>query len=149
VLLKPIALGVEIAGEHLAERVRRVETRDLSRPIQLVANILKPEHLAIRGVQERNVIPTEVEAACVNAFRISFGLPENVLRSEGDLLRFDDAQQLTIDDERVIRRTICGRVLLDRMALVLGKCTIRVERHDLPSPRPELGVDSRFPSATL
>ena len=42
------AITFEITCEGLDQCLRRVETRNLTRTIELVANVMMPDHLAIR-----------------------------------------------------------------------------------------------------
>src|SRR5439155_27391756 len=70
VLAEPVAVGVEVASQHFAQRVGRVESQNLARSVQLVAYVLKPEELAVGGVKERHTIAMEVEVALFSAPRI-------------------------------------------------------------------------------
>ena len=53
---EPLAGGVDVVRQQLAQRRWSVEATELSRSIQLVANVLKPEHFTIRGVEKRCTI---------------------------------------------------------------------------------------------
>src|SRR5690242_19651386 len=97
---------VEVASEHLAQRVRRMEARDLARPVQFAADVLEPEYLAIRGVQKRDPVSAEVEGTAINTLGVPLRLGENVLGPECHLLRLHDTQQLPVDNEGVISRSI-------------------------------------------
>lgn len=120
-LSKPAALGVDVARQHFAHRFGRVEPGSPARAIEFVADILKPSHLAIGGIQERRAIAVEIEGAPVDALRVPFGLSQDVLRSQGDLLGLDDAHKPPVHDERVIGRAICGRKLLDRGLAIVSE----------------------------
>jgi hypothetical protein len=52
----------EIARQELTEGVGRVKTGDLSRPVQWMPDIVKPDHFAVGGVEERRAKTVDVVA---------------------------------------------------------------------------------------
>lgn len=118
VLAKPAAFGVQIPREHLPQRFGRVESGDPTRTVQFVANVLKPQHLAVRRIQKRHEITVEVKRAVVHALRIPLGLGEYVLRPQRDFFRFDYAKESSINNERVVGRAVRGRKLLNCMMAI-------------------------------
>src|ERR1700733_1390015 len=100
-----------------------------------------PDHLTVCRVEKRNPIPSIVQETVRYAFGISFGLTQNTLWAEGQLLGFNDAQDLAIHAESIIGRPI-GRLELSDSTVPVG-----VERQaqrkwdDVPSRFFQLRVD--------
>ena len=59
--------GFRVALQQLSEGAFGVEGLDLPRAVQLVPDVVEPDHLAVRGVEERAADAVEVEAAVVRA----------------------------------------------------------------------------------
>ena len=71
----------------------------------VVANVVMPDHLAIRRVQERDAkLPPETAWWTPSAYRSA--CDEHVLRPKRELLRLNDAHDAAAQDERVVRRAI-------------------------------------------
>src|SRR5205823_1697250 len=95
-----------------------VEVRNLTRPIQIVADVVIPNDFAIGGVEKRNPEAAEVKGALDHAPRIALRLREDVLRTERELLCLNNSQNPTADGERIIGRPALGRKLLDRALMI-------------------------------
>ena len=65
--------------------------------------------------------------------RIALCLRENVLRSECELLRFDNADDLSVDTQSIIGGSVVRGILLDRAMFVGAKRPDGVERHNGPA----------------
>ena len=82
----------------------------------LRTHIHEVHHLAVRRVQERHAIAAPVPCCTVpDAPGIAFGLLQDVLRAYGYFLRFDDAQELSLNEQGIISGAIVGGILLHSM----------------------------------
>ena len=81
--------------------------------------------------------------------RVTFGLGQNVLRSERESLSFDNAQQNTVNTERVIGGADFSFKFFDCALVILVQTTRRVGRSNPPPRADELGVDPRSASSSL
>src|SRR6266849_2906127 len=106
-----------------------------------MANVVEPEDLAGCRIQKGRSIAIEVERCVVNALRVALGLREYVLRTQRDFLRFDDPQELAINDQRVVGGAICGGKLLNRVTTILAQRSCWTERRDLPAPLLQAGIN--------
>jgi hypothetical protein len=73
---------------------------------------------------------------------IALRLDEDILRAEGNALGFDDAQELTRDDQCVVGGAVFGRVLGDRMSRVRTQRPAGHKGDDLPALRFQERIDS-------
>jgi hypothetical protein len=80
-----------------------VEAGDLVRRIQLVADVVVPDDLAVGGVKKRNAELAGSDGRLGDAFGVALSLEENVLRTDGELLGLDDA-----DDEAATAEGVVG-----------------------------------------
>ena len=92
-----------------------VEMGQFPRNQLLVPDINEPDDLPVGGVQERHLVPVPVAHAVERPLGISFRLFQHVLRSHRHLLGFDDPQELAVNEQSVISRTVGCRELLHRM----------------------------------
>src|SRR5947209_8300115 len=106
-----------------------------------MANILEPEDLPVCRIQKRHSIAIEVEWRMVNALRVTLGLCEHVLRTQRDLFRLDDAEELAVNDQRIVGGPICRRKLFNRMAAIPAQRFCWIERRDLPAPLLQAGIN--------
>lgn len=83
-----------------------------------------------------------VDGVSGRSLRIPFGLGQDVLGSEGNLLGLDDTEEVPIDDESVIRRTIRGSVFRHGVAGIATRRLHSIKWDDLPAGRPQERVDS-------
>ena len=60
-----------------------MKLRDDVRPGQFMPDVVMPDDLAVRRVEERNSIATIVEGTLCDAFAIPFGLRQHTLRAKG------------------------------------------------------------------
>jgi len=58
-----------------------------------MADIVKPDDFTVGRVKKRNVKAIEVKWIVGCTARVSFGLSEDVLRTEGEFLRLNHAEQ--------------------------------------------------------
>lgn len=114
------ALTLEIAIQRFVQCSWRVEIRDLPREIQWMPHVMEPGDLAVGGVKEGNVILAESAVRGGESPRVTLGLREDVLRSDGELLRFHDGHGRIIDVENVVRRTVLGGMLLGAVCVQSG-----------------------------
>ena len=120
-----------------------MEGLDLPRAVQLVADVMEPDHLAVRGVEERAADAVEVEAAVVEPASVALGLGEDVLGADRQLLGFDDADGPVVEPEGVVGRTV-GRLLLFGPE---GGAGLSLPAR--PAGRVEQGVDPPLPGEPL
>src|SRR6516165_925091 len=76
-----------------------------------MADVVEPEDFAVGGVKEGHAEAVEIEGAASDTAGVAFGLGEDVLGSEGDLLGLDDTEGLPGDAEGVVGGAV-GRVKL-------------------------------------
>jgi len=110
-----------------------VEALHLAGAVPPVPDVVKPDHLAVRGVQERAAHAVEVEAAPGQAAGVALGLGEDVLGADRQLLGFDDPDDAVAEPEGVVGGAV-NRLLL------LGS------EGGVPSPpaeRPAGGIEQR------
>ena len=131
----------EIEGEKSAERLRRVEVRDLPRTVQIAADIMVPDHFAVRGIEKRSAKAAKNNRARRDPTRVPISLAQYVLRAEAELLCFNDPENLTCCANRVIGRAMVGRIFLNGAAIEFRKRGVRCERHHAPAGRAEARVD--------
>ena len=81
-LLEAVVGRFDIRLNQLAKTTGREEIGDLSRQLQFVPNIVKPDDLSVGREQERNSEPPEVEWAVGNALRVPLGLEQYALWAE-------------------------------------------------------------------
>src|SRR5436309_6418568 len=106
-----------------------------------MANIVEPEDLPVRRIQKRHSIAIEVEWRMVNALRVTLGLCEHVLRTQRDLFRLDDAEELAVYDQRIVGGTVGSRELLDRMTTISAERSCGIEGCDFPAPLLQAGIN--------
>lgn len=92
-----------------------MEGCDDARPIVLVTNVVMPDHLAIRRVQERNAEITP--RTTVDAAAVPLRLRQHILRTKRQLLRLDHTNHTTTENQRVVRGPTRRRILLDGTAI--------------------------------
>ena len=149
VLLKPAARALEVAIEHFPQRSGSVKPSYGARPVQLMADIMKPDDFAVGRVKKRNVKAVEVKWIVGRAARVSFGLGEDILRTEGESLRFNDAEQNRVNVQRVIGRPVVSLVLFDSALRVVAQASRCVEGSYGPPGASKLRIDSRSSSLPL
>src|ERR1017187_6014917 len=108
-----------------------------------------PDHLTVCRVEKRNSIPSIVQGAVRYTFGVSFGLTQNALWAEGQLLGFNDAQDRAIHAERIIGRPVGSLELSDRAVPVGVKRHAGRKRNDVPSRSLQLRVDETLASKPL
>ncbi len=141
-------LGVEVAGQHLVQSLGRVESGDSPGAVQLVADVVEPDLLAVGRVQERHAELALVPRLLIDALRVALSLGQDALRAERQLLGLDDAEGTPAIAERVVSRAVGGLELLDSRPLVLTRIRA-AEWHYVPPGLPEPGVDSFLPGCAF
>ena len=63
-----------------------------------------------------------VQGLCAGS-RVPFGLGEDVLRTEGEFLRFNDPEQDRVDVQRIIGRHVVSLVLFDSALGVVAQAS--------------------------
>lgn len=96
-----------------------------------------------------NPIPVEVESSLAQTLRISLCLHQDALRSEGQLLGLNNAQNFSIHAQRVVGRAARCLKLGYSGAYVGIERPPRRKRHDVPTSRFQLGVNQAFASEPL
>ena len=82
--------------------------------------------------------------ASASAGRVPFGLRKDILRTESEFLRFDDADNLAVKAQGVIGGSGLGRVFLDGTAAICGQRLTGRKGDDFPACIFELAVDQLF-----
>lgn len=106
------ALAVEVTSQQVGQRSGRVEAGNPPRTVERVTDVVEPDHLAVRRVEERDVEPREVEGVARQPARVALGLGESVLGADGEALGLDDADDAITDAQGVVCWSVCGRMLL-------------------------------------
>src|SRR5262245_57873717 len=112
-----------------------------------MANVLKPKHFAVRGIEKRRTIPAETGGRAVESLRVALRLREHVLRPKGHLFRLDHAQKLAVYDEGIICGPVRGWIFLYGVMGVGAERFSVIERNDLPTARPESRINPASPRA--
>jgi hypothetical protein len=121
-----------------------VKVRDLPRTVALIANIVMPDHLPIRRVQERDAVLAPRHARLVQAASVPLRLRQNILRAKRELLRLNNTNDPATHDERVIRRPRRGRELLNSTTIKRQERPLRIWR-DPPTGTSQLFINELFP----
>ena len=102
-----------------------------------------PDEFAVGGIEERNPQAVPIARAIRRTCCIAFGLFEDVLRIDRDFLGFNDAEQDTVHEQGLVRRTILGGILDDSVRGEFGNIQVRPPGNDLPSrvERAQLGIN--------
>lgn len=83
---------------------------------QWIANVLKPDDLAVRGIQEGHPKSLSILGnRLAYPLRVPRSLCEHVLRADGHSLGLNHPFHLAVDNECVVGRTVVGRKLGDRL----------------------------------
>lgn len=98
--------------------------------------------------QKGNPITVPAADSRRDASGIPFGLLQHILRPDLDALGFDDAEQLPMYEQCVVRRTVFGWIFLDGMP-VQHRLVEPRRGNDIPAQHPEFGVDSGSPGDVL
>ena len=117
---------------ELCHGIRSVEGSKSPGNIPGVAHIDEPDDLTVGRVKKRDSITLPVAAAAVGSFRVTFGLFENILRTDLDPFGLEDAQQSAFDKQRIVGRAVGGRVFLDGMAIQSRNIQVTCILDDLP-----------------
>jgi hypothetical protein len=80
--VEPIVRRASVTGEEFAEGGWGVKPGHLSGPAVLVAEVLEPEDLPVRRIDERQPEAVKVKGASLKASGISLGLNKDVLRAQ-------------------------------------------------------------------
>ena len=148
-LLYIVALVLHIVNHlyGINESVRGggVEAGDFVRGVQRVADVVVPDDLAVGGVKKWNAERAGGDGGLGDAFGVALGLEKNVLRTDGELLGFHDADDEAAAAEGVVGRPIGGVEFLDGAVLPGRKRQAGREPVDLPAGGAELAVDDALP----
>src|SRR5439155_7488386 len=120
-----------------------------ARTVQIVADVMEPQHFAIRRVQKWDMKSIEVERIRGCAARVSLRLNENVLWAKTQLLGFYDGQDATVRYQHIIGGAVIGGVFLGGVIAIRGHRPSRVEGNDLPALRFQPPVNSPLASFRL
>lgn len=140
-LTKLFGCSTVIAGKHLSQGSGSVELGDLTGPAERVADVVEPRDLAVRGKEERHVVTPEIQGVGAGASGIPFGLSENVLRAQRELLGLYDTQHSAVPHERVICRAVFSGIFPDGAAVAGTQWTMLIICDDLPARRRQLRVN--------
>lgn len=149
VLIKPAARALKVTVKHFPQRRRSMKASYGARPVQLMADIVKPDDFAVSRVKKGNMKAVEVEWIVSRASRISFGLCKHVLRTESEFLCFNDPEQYGVNIQRVIGGTV-GRFVFFNIALSeVAQISRSVKASDVPPGASKLRIDSGSSSFSL
>src|SRR5581483_6832422 len=104
---------VEVPHQLLAQRGRSMERSNFTRTVRCLANVVVPDHLAVRGIQERHAVSPKIEASAPERLRVARGLAQDGHWAASRLLAFKHPNNSSIDAERVVGRPSRRRVFLD------------------------------------
>ncbi|MGV8079110.1 MAG: hypothetical protein AB2L22_03460 [Syntrophales bacterium] len=105
-----------------------------------MSNVVMPDDLAVCGIKKWNAKISEPEGIVGQTPGIPFCLGQNILRTKGQLLRFDNAQDLSINAQGIVGGTVVRGVLSDGAVVEFGKGSCCIVGNDLPAGSDELGV---------
>src|SRR5438105_15909484 len=86
-------LPLEIASECFVQSSGRVKVCNSARQIQRMSDVVEPRHLAIRRVEEWHAKLAKAHIRGGESTRVPLRLRKNVLRSNRQLLRFNDSDR--------------------------------------------------------
>ena len=135
-----LAASFEVPLEFLDDRLWSVELRDDVRPRQFMPDVVMPNDLAVGGVEERNSEATVVEWAVGGTIRVPFGLSQNALWPKRQFFRLYDPENLPIDAEGIISRTVSCLEFLNGARSVVPQRLAGREPHDAPTRSIQLWV---------
>ena len=64
-----------------------------------VSYVQEMNYFPVGGIEKRHAVAVPVAGAVECAARVTFGLFKHILRTDGDFLCFDDAQEFPFDEE--------------------------------------------------
>jgi hypothetical protein len=105
-------------------------------------DVMEPDHLAVRRVEKGYAKPTEVERAIRHAAGVALGLDQHVLRTEAELLGFDNAEDPTVGAQGVVCRASVGGILFERVMPLESCGAHRALADDFPPRVREMLVDA-------
>ena len=97
-----------IKGESFFHRRCRVKILKLTGDGLSVRDVQMPDDFAVGGIKKRNAIAIPIARTVFSTPRVAFGLFEDVLRIDRDLLGFNNAEKKAIDEKSIVRRTVVG-----------------------------------------
>ena len=83
-----------------------MQIRDLTRGCFVIAHVNEPVRLAVGRIQEWNAVAIPISNAIASTLRITLGLFQHILGTDGQTFGFDYTEHLSIYEQRVISRAI-------------------------------------------